>query len=123
MIFKVNNSIQVEFNQFSSKFIVPKNKINISLLDQIFLPNKASTMVLSTTGSEIDIPAFIKYLFENSPNPMIYLEKKGGFTKHYSVSIIIDSSYSCLNRFSFSHTIQTIQILVSIIATINISSS
>ena len=62
-----------------------------------------STMVLSTTGSEIDIPAFIKYLFENNPNPMIYLEKKGGFTKHYSVSIIIDSSYSCLNNFSFPH--------------------
>lgn len=79
--------------------MIPKNKINISLLDQIFLPNKASTMVLSTTGSDIDIPAFIKYLFENSPNQIIYLEKKGGFTKHYSVSIIIDSSYSCLNRF------------------------
>ena len=100
--------------------MIPKNKINISLLDQIFLPNKASTMVLSTTGSDIDIPAFIKYLFENSPNPMIYLEKKGGFTKHYSVSIIIDSSYSCLNRFSFSHTIQTIQVLISSIAAINI---
>lgn len=117
---KVNNSINSEFNHFSSKFIIPKNKINISLLDQIFLPNKASTMVLSTTGSEIDIPAFIKYLFENSPNPMIYLEKKGGFTKHYSVSIIIDSSYSCLNKFSFSHTIQTIQMLISCIAAINI---
>ena len=117
---KISNAIQVDFNKFSSKFIIPKNKINISLLDQIFLPNKASTMVLSTTGSEIDIPAFIKYLFENSPNPMIYLEKKGGFTKHYSVSIIIDSSYSCLNRFSFSHTIQTIRVLISSIAAINI---
>ena len=59
-------------NKISSKFLIPKNKINISLLDQIFLPNKASSMILSTSGSEIDIPAFIKYLFENSPNPMIY---------------------------------------------------
>ena len=117
---KVSNSIQTEFNKFLSKFIIPKNKINLSLLDQIFLPNKASTMILSTTGTEIDIPAFIKYLFENSPNPMIYLEKKGGFTKHYSVSIVIDSSYSCLNSFSFSHTIQTIRVLISSIAAINI---
>jgi len=77
-------------------------------------------MILSTTGSEIDIPAFIKYLFENNPNPMIYLEKKGGFTKHYSVSIIIDSSFSCLNKFSFCHTIQTIRTLISSVASINI---
>ena len=117
---KIKNSIQSEYIKFLSEYIIPKNKINISMLDQIFLPNKASTMVLSTTGTEIDIPAFIKYLFENSPNPMIYLEKKGGFTKHYSVSIIIDSSFSCLNKFSFSHTIQTIRVLISSIASINI---
>jgi len=117
---RINNSIVPEYNKFLNEFIIPKNKINMSLLDQIFLPNKASTMVLSTTGTEIDIPAFIKYLFENSPNPMIYLEKKGGFTKHYSVSIVIDSSFSCLNKFSFSHTIQTIRVLISSIAAINI---
>ena len=91
---RVPNSIKEEYNKLINNFIIPKNKINIPLLDQIFFPNKPSTMVLSTTGSEIDIPAFIKYLFENNPNPMIYLEKKGGFTKHYSLSIIIDSSYS-----------------------------
>ena len=79
-------------------------------------------MVLSTSGTEIDIPAFIKYLFENNPNPMIYLEKKGGFTKHYSVSVIIDSSFSCLNKFSFSHTIQIIRVLISSLAAINIPS-
>ena len=33
-------------------------------------------MIFSTSGNEIDIPAFIIYLFENNPNPMIYLEKK-----------------------------------------------
>ena len=73
---KISNTIKQDYNKFINTFIIPKNKVNISLLDQIFLPNKASTMVLSTTGSEIDIPAFIKYLFENNPNPMIYLEKK-----------------------------------------------
>ena len=117
---KISNPIKKDFNSFTNSFIIPKNKVNIALLDQIFLPNKASTMILSTTGSEIDIPAFIKYLFENNPNPMIYLEKKGGFTKHYSVSIVIDSSFSCLNKFSFSHTIQTIRTLISSIASINI---
>ena len=117
---RVSNPIKNEYNKFLNNFIIPKNKVNIAILDQIFLPNKASTMVLSTTGSEIDIPAFIKYLFENNPNPMIYLEKKGGFTKHYSVSIIIDSSFSCLNKFSFPHTVQTIRTLISSIASINI---
>ena len=117
---RVSNPIKNEYNKFLNTFIIPKNKVNIAILDQIFLPNKASTMVLSTTGSEIDIPAFIKYLFENNPNPMIYLEKKGGFTKHYSVSIIIDSSFSCLNKFSFPHTVQTIRTLISSIASINI---
>ena len=80
-----------ELNTLFSKFLIPKNKINISLLEQIFLPNKASSMILSTSGSEIDIPAFIKYLFENNPNPMIYLEKKGGYIKHYSISRIIEN--------------------------------
>ena len=118
---KVSDSIKNEYNKFLKDFIIPKNNLdNISILDQIFMPNKASTMVLSSTGSEIDIPAFIKYLFENNPNPMIYLEKKGGFTKHYSVSIIIDCSYSCLNNFSFPHTIQLIRTLISNISAINI---
>ena len=117
---RVSNLIKNEYNKFLNTFIIPKNKVNLAVLDQIFLPNKASTMILSTTGSEIDIPAFIKYLFENNPNPMIYLEKKGGFTKHYSVSIIIDSSFSCLNKFSFPHTIQTIRNLISSIASVNI---
>ena len=117
---KISDSIKNEYKKILNNFIIPKNKINISLLDQIFLPNKPSTMILSTTGSEIDIPAFIKYLFENNPNPMIYLEKKGGFTKHYSVSIIIDSSLSCLNKFSLPHTIYTISYLISSLASINI---
>jgi hypothetical protein len=117
---KVSDNIKNDYNKFLKDFIIPKSALNMNILDQIFMPNKASTMVLSTTGSEIDIPAFIKYLFENNPNPMIYLEKKGGFTKHYSVSIIIDSSYSCLNNFSFPHTIQIIRILISNISSINI---
>lgn len=51
---------------------------------------------------------------------MIYLEKKGGFIKHYSVSIIIGSSFSFFNKFSFSHTIQTIRTLISSISSNNI---
>ena len=36
---------------------------------------------------------------------MIYLENSGSL--HYSISIIIDFSYLCLNTFSSFHTIQT----------------
>jgi len=61
---KISNPIKQDFNKFTNSFIIPKNKVNISLLDQIFLPNKASTMILSMAGSEIDIPTFIKYLFK-----------------------------------------------------------
>ena len=65
--------MKAEYNKSINNFIIPKNKINKSIMDKIFFLNKASTMILSTTGSEIDILAFIKYLFENEPNPMIYL--------------------------------------------------
>ena len=71
--FKISNPIKVEYNKFIKNFIIQKNIINKSIMDKIFFLNKASTMILSTTGSEIDILAFIKYLFENEPNPMIYL--------------------------------------------------
>ena len=71
--FKISNPIKAEYNKFIKNFIIQKNIINKSIMDKIFFLNKASTMILSTTGSEIDILAFIKYLFENEPNPMIYL--------------------------------------------------
>ena len=45
----------------------------------------------------------------------------GRFTKYYSISIIIDISISCLNRFSFRHMIRTIRPLISSISSINIS--
>ena len=55
---RIKNSIVPEYNKFINEFIIPKNKINMSLLDPIFLPNKSSTMALSTFGTEIDIPSF-----------------------------------------------------------------
>ena len=59
---------------------------------------------------------------ENDPNQTIYLEKKEDIQNiiYYSISIIIDTSISCLNRFSFRHTIKTIRPLISSIASINI---
>ena len=61
--FKISNPIKAEYNKFIKNFIIQKNIINKSIMDKIFFLNKASTMILSTTGSEIDILAFIKYLF------------------------------------------------------------
>ena len=77
----------------------------------IFVPNKASQKVLSTSGSEIDINAFFLHYLSRNPEPLFYLEEKGGYIKRYSVSIIIDISKSVMNEFNKGHSFSIIKIL------------
>ena len=58
------------------------------------MPNKSSQKVLSKTGSEIDINAFFLHYLSHDPEPLFYLEEKGGYIRKYSLSIIIDISKS-----------------------------
>ena len=119
----INSYIQNEFISFiGNNFIENRRKINSYYLEAIFKPNKASQKVLSTTGTELDITALILNLINPVPEPMIYLEEKGGFIRNYSVTVIIDLSKSCFNKLSFDHSIETIRILLSSLAAIDLPS-
>ena len=123
MIVNINSYIQNEFISFiGNNFIENRRKINSYYLETIFKPNKASQKILSTTGTELDITALILNLINPVPEPMIYLEEKGGFIRNYSVTIIIDLSKSCFNKLSFYHSIETIRILLSSLAAIDLPS-
>ena len=119
----ISPNIQNDFwNFISNDFIEKRRKINFAYLDTIFKPNKASQKVLSTTGTEIDITALLLHLINPSPEPKIYLEEKRGFIRNYSVTVIIDCSISCFNELSASHSFETIRILLSSLALIDIPS-
>ena len=101
-------------HKFVRYFIENRNRINTSKLETIFKPNKPSQKVLSSTGTEFDITALILYLISPPTlEPMIYLEEKGVLIKNYSVSLIIDNSFSCFNNLCSSNSIQIIRILLS----------
>ena len=76
--------------------------------------------ILSSTGSEIDVPALILYLINPNTEPLFFLENKEQIIGNNSISIIIDNSISCLNEFSINHSIQTIAILLNAFSNINI---
>ncbi len=47
------------------------------------------------------------------PDPMIYLEEKGGMTRNYSVSLVSDTSYSSFNSLYNSFSLQTLRLMLS----------
>ena len=102
-----------EIHSFTKKILGNRAKLNKSKIETIFRPNKPSQKVLSTTGTEIDIPALILNLLNPSNEPMIYLEEKGGMVRNYSVTLIIDTSFSCFNQLCNSFSIQTLILMLS----------
>ena len=103
------------------QFRISRRNIDQQSLETIFKPNKASQMVLSTTGTEFDITALVLNLINPVPDPMIYLEEKGGLIRNYSVSLVIDSSISCFDELSGPHSFQTIQVFLSSLASLDLS--
>lgn len=95
------------------KFTENRMKINQSTLETIFRPNKASQTVLSNKGSDIDITALILNIINPVPDPMIYLEEKGGLIRNYGVSVNICPSFSCLFNISATDTLLTIRTVLS----------
>ena len=116
--------IEEEFNELKKKYFffkAPNEIIIRKLLENIFIPNKASQKVLSTTGSDIDINAFFLHYLSHDPEPMFYLEEKGGYIRKHSLTIIIDLSKSCLNEFNKVHTLSVIRYLFKYLQFIEIS--
>ena len=56
------------------------------------------------------------------PNPKIFLEEKDDLEKKYSVIMIIDNSFSCLNEITINHTINTIRVILSYLKITNLTS-
>lgn len=114
---KENLSDFVKYN-----FKIPKDKINLQLLEIIFEPNLPTEMILTDVGTQIDIYEFIKLCINPTPNPKIYRQLGDGFVKNYGLTIVIDSSYSCLGGISREHTINTIRYLLSALSYIDLPS-
>ena len=68
---------------------------------------------LSSSGLEIDINVFLLFLINPLSELIIFLEEKGGLTRNYSVSVVIDTFISCLNELSLPHTIETLKVLLN----------
>ena len=51
---------------------------------------------------------------------MIYLEEKGGMKRNYSVSLVLDTSYSCFNRVCTSFSLQTLRLMLSTLSSIDL---
>ena len=103
-------------------FKISKDKINMQLLEIIFEPNLPTETILTDVGTQIDIYEFIKLCINPTPNPKIYRQLGDGFVKNYGLTLIIDSSYSCLGGISRDHTINTIRYLLSSLSYIDLPS-
>ena len=111
--YRYDDSLKSILYKYVRRFILNSNKLNPSKLETIYKPNKPSQKVLSSTGTEFDIPSLILYLLAPTAEPMIYLEEKGGLIKNYCVTVIIDSSYSCFNELCYASSLQTIRFVLS----------
>ena len=106
------DKIKTSLKEVIKSYIKNKQKINLISLESIYRPNKASQYVLSSTGTDFEITALVLNLINPVPEPLIYLEEKGGLMRNYRVTIILDTSISCLNILSFLHTFQTLNYLL-----------
>jgi len=120
--YDIKEEIKSEIHSYAKRFIENRAKLNKAKIEAIFKPNKPSQKVLSTTGTEFDIPALIMNLINPSPDPMIYLEEKGGMIRNYSVSLILDTSYSCFNPLCTAFSLQTLRLMLSTLTSIDLPS-
>ena len=102
------------------EFKIKKELINLSNMEIIFKPNLPTQPRLTNEGTHIEITELIKYFLNPVPDPMIYVEILDGLVKNYGISVIIDNSQSCFNKISLAHSFETIRVLLSSVAAIDI---
>ena len=107
-----------DYNQFIELF--SKEESNKFSFKSLFKMDTSHEKILSSTGSEINIPALILYLINPNTEPLFFWENKEQIIGNNSISIIIDNSISCLNEFSITHSIHTIAIILKAFSNINI---
>ena len=102
------------------EFKEKKEKLKLNPMNIIFKPNLPTQAILVEEGTHLDITELIKYSINKTPNPRLYREVRDGLIKNYGVSIVIDTSISCLNELCLTHTIQTLRILLNALSYDNI---
>ena len=111
---------QSEIKELAKSFKEKRERMKLFPMNIIFKPNLPTQAILVEEGTHLDITELIKYSINKVPNPKLYREIRDGFIKNYGVSIILDTSTSCLNEICMSHTLQTLKILFSAISHDNI---
>ena len=109
----INIDIKNRIIKLAREFKEKREKLKLKYMNTIFKPNLPTQTVLCEEGTHLDIIELIKYSINKIPNPRLYREIRDGFVKNYGISIIIDTSNSCLNDISFIHTLHTIRVLFS----------
>ena len=113
------------------EFLKDLTSCSLSLFDQslsqeigtlIFPPNKPSQFTPSIKGSIFYFPGLIKFILTQGQDSKIFLEKKAGLIRSYSVFFVIDCSISCINPSTVSHAFQTIYTLLYPLSKIDIPS-
>ena len=117
---KLSNTIQKNILYFAKQFKEKNGRINLNLMNKIFKPNLATQSTLVQEGTHLDIPALLMSLINKVPNPRIYREIRDGYIKNYAVTIILDTSNSCLNELCIIHALLTLKILLNAISYDNI---
>ena len=117
---KIEEQIQINNLKFVKLFKEKREKIKLSPMNIIFKPNLPTQAILVEEGTHLDITELIKYSINKVPNPKLYREIRDGFVKNYGISIVIDTSISCLNDLCIIHTFQTLRVLLSAISHDNI---
>ena len=117
---KLDIETQKNIIKLTREFKEKKERLKLNPMNIIFKPNLPTQEILVEEGTHLDITELIKYSINKTPNPRLYREVRDGFIKNYGVSIIIDTSLSCLNELCIIHTIQVLRILLSSISYDNI---
>ena len=117
---KLSMENQKDILRLVKEFKEKRDKIKLNHMNIVFRPNLPTQAILVEEGTHLDITELIKYSINKVPNPRLYREIRDGFVKNYGVSIVIDTSISCLNDICIIHTIQTLRILLSAISFDNI---
>ena len=117
---KLDIDTQKNILRLVKEFKEKREKIKLNQMNIIFKRNLPNQAILVEEGTHLDITELIKYSINKVPNPRLYREIRDGFIKNYGVSIVIDTSISCLNELCIIHLIQTLRILLSAISYDNI---
>jgi len=113
---KIDIETQRNVLRLVKEFKEKRERIKLNPMNIIFKPNLPTQAILVEEGTHLDITELIKYSINKVPNPRLYREVRDGFVKNYGVSVVIDTSISCLNELCLIHTIQTLRILLSAIS-------